>query len=250
MKVGVTDQRNALSNCSGSHASSDKECHVWTKEKEIQRVRVEQRIPFPEARRVVEAKSPPVVSAGISYSAALSGKRYQSQSVSVSCQTDLSWVFSDVPKSVGTLAISIAVQAASVISASSSVVSFEDLTETFQKTVRGPALVKTAAKGSADPSETASKGQADPPQTAPKGSADPSKTAPSKVRSKSGSPKRRSSLQGVRTMVVDGASVRIDTGGILNPSRSHQSKRPPLPPKPKLVPSNRKKRRVIEMISL
>ena len=60
---GGCDGPKKCSNCSGSHASSDKECPVWIKEKEIQSVRVEQRIPFPEARRAVEAKSPPVVSA-------------------------------------------------------------------------------------------------------------------------------------------------------------------------------------------
>ena len=77
-----------------------------------------------------------------------------------------------VPKSVGPLAISIAVQAASTIPASSSG-SFEGLTETFRKAVTGPAPVKTAAEGSDDPSKTASRCPADPPKTAPKGSADP-----------------------------------------------------------------------------
>jgi hypothetical protein len=151
-------------------------------------------------------------------------------------------VSSVVPKSVGPLSVSIAVQAVSPIPASS-IVSFKGLTETFKKTATGSAPVKTAGKGSADPSKTASKGQADPPKTAPKGSADPFKTAPpTQVTSKSESPKRRSSLQAVHTMVVDGASVRIDTGGILNPSRSHQLKRPPLPPKPKLMTSDRRKK--------
>ena len=36
------------SNCNGPHASSAKDCPVWQKEKEIQRVRVEKRISFPE----------------------------------------------------------------------------------------------------------------------------------------------------------------------------------------------------------
>ena len=40
--------------------------------------------------------------------------------------------------------------------------------------------------------------------------ADPSKTAPSKVDSRHGSPARRLLLQGVRTIVMNGASVRID----------------------------------------
>ena len=35
------------SNCKGPHASSVKYCLVWQKEKEIQRIRVEKRIPFP-----------------------------------------------------------------------------------------------------------------------------------------------------------------------------------------------------------
>ena len=82
---GGCDGPKKCSNCSGSHASSDKECPVWIKEKEIQRVGIEQRIPFPEARHVVEAKSLPVVSVGMSYSAVLSNKRPQS----IMCQTDL-----------------------------------------------------------------------------------------------------------------------------------------------------------------
>ena len=48
------------SNCNGPHASSAKDCPVWQKEKEIQRVRVEKRIFFPEARQLVEAKMPTV----------------------------------------------------------------------------------------------------------------------------------------------------------------------------------------------
>ena len=94
------------------------------------------------------------------------------------CWTNLTWVSSDVPKPVGPSGVSIAVQAASAIPKSSSV-SSKGLTETSGKTVTGPAPVKTAVKGSADPSKTASKGSADPPKTASKGSADPSKTAPS-----------------------------------------------------------------------
>ena len=52
------------SNCNGLHASSAKDCPVWQEEKEIQRVRVEKRISFSEARQLVEAKMPTVVSGG------------------------------------------------------------------------------------------------------------------------------------------------------------------------------------------
>ena len=52
------------SNCNGPHASSAKDCPVWQKEKEIQRVRVEKRISFLEARQLVEAKMPTVITGG------------------------------------------------------------------------------------------------------------------------------------------------------------------------------------------
>ena len=51
------------SNCYGPHASSAKDCPVWQKE-EIQRVRVEKRISFPESRQLIEAKMPTVITGG------------------------------------------------------------------------------------------------------------------------------------------------------------------------------------------
>ena len=78
------------SNCNGPHASSAKDCPVWQKEKEIQRVLDEKRISFPEARQLVEAKMPTVVSGGKTYAAAASTSR---ESKSVECQTCLTWVF-------------------------------------------------------------------------------------------------------------------------------------------------------------
>ena len=57
-------------NCNGPHASSAKDCPVWQKEKEIERVRVEKRISFPEAKQLVEAKMPTVISGGKWYAAA------------------------------------------------------------------------------------------------------------------------------------------------------------------------------------
>ena len=82
------------SNCKGPHASSAKDCPVWQKEKEIQRVRVEKRIPSPEARRFVEASLLYVLpaSAALRYSNVVSRKRVQS----VDCQADLSWRVSSV----------------------------------------------------------------------------------------------------------------------------------------------------------
>ena len=91
---GQCEGPKLCSNCNGPHASSAKDCPVWQKEKEIQRVRVEKRISFPEAKQLVEAKMPTVITGGKTYAAAASTKR---ESKSVQCETSLTWVFSDRP---------------------------------------------------------------------------------------------------------------------------------------------------------
>ena len=55
-REGQCEGPKLCANCNGPHASSAKDCPVWQKEREIQRVRVEKRISFPEARQLVEAK--------------------------------------------------------------------------------------------------------------------------------------------------------------------------------------------------
>ena len=55
---------------------------------------IEKCVSFPEARQLVEAKMPTVVSGGKTYAVAASTKR---ESRSVQCQTSLTWVFSDHP---------------------------------------------------------------------------------------------------------------------------------------------------------
>ena len=67
------------SNFNGPHTSSAKDCPVWQK-KEIQRVHVEKHVSFPEARQLVEAKMPTVISGGKTYAAATSTRR-ESKSV-------------------------------------------------------------------------------------------------------------------------------------------------------------------------
>ena len=91
---GQCEGPKLCSNCNGPHASSAKDCPVWQMEKEIQRVRVQKRISFPEARRLAEAKMPAVITGGKTYVAAASTRR---ESKSVQCQTSLTWVFSDRP---------------------------------------------------------------------------------------------------------------------------------------------------------
>ena len=91
---GQCEGPKLCSNCNGPHASSAKDCPVWQKEKEIQRVRVEKRISFPEARQLVEAKMPTVITGGRTYAAAASTR---GESRSVQFQTSLTWMFSDRP---------------------------------------------------------------------------------------------------------------------------------------------------------
>ena len=87
---GRCERPKLCSNCNGPHASSAKDCPVWQKEKEIQRVRVEKRISFPEARQLVEAKMPTVVFGGRSYAAATSTTK---EMKTVECQTSLTFFF-------------------------------------------------------------------------------------------------------------------------------------------------------------
>ena len=65
-------------NCNGNHPAFSKDCPRWITEKEIQRVRTEQKISFPEARKIVE-----VVNKQPSYASVVA-----KQVVSVGCQTD------------------------------------------------------------------------------------------------------------------------------------------------------------------
>ena len=45
-------------NCKGNHFASDKNCPKWISEKEIQQLRFKNNIPYPEARKMVEARMP------------------------------------------------------------------------------------------------------------------------------------------------------------------------------------------------
>nr|KAG5689681.1 hypothetical protein BaRGS_006306 [Batillaria attramentaria] len=47
----------ACINCKGSHPSSSKDCPKWKEECTIQRIRVEQKVSFPEARRMASART-------------------------------------------------------------------------------------------------------------------------------------------------------------------------------------------------
>ncbi|XP_062590939.1 uncharacterized protein LOC134252467 [Saccostrea cucullata] len=46
-------------NCKGGHMASSKQCPMWKREKEIQKVKSEKRIPYPEAKKLVNLYSTP-----------------------------------------------------------------------------------------------------------------------------------------------------------------------------------------------
>ena len=71
-------------NCKGDHPSFSKACEKWKLEKEIQTVRTKQNVSYPEARKIVESRTPIV---GISY-ATIASKTNQKSYKSIAVQTD------------------------------------------------------------------------------------------------------------------------------------------------------------------
>ena len=72
---GQCEGHKMCSNCNGSHTSSAQDCPVWKRKREIQHVRIEKHISFPEATQLVEAKMLSVISDGKSYCTIASTKK-------------------------------------------------------------------------------------------------------------------------------------------------------------------------------
>ena len=177
------------SNCNGPHASSAKDCPVWQKEKQIQRVCVEKRTSFPEARQLVEAKMPTVVSGGKSYAAAASTRR---EPKSVQCQKSFTFLcvcvcfvcfvcccFSICPLRTTESNVRSSGEPGSV---STGTQASSGKSRTVSTDARVPCESATCSsetdRGSADLPQTTSRGSANPHKMASKGSATPSKSAP------------------------------------------------------------------------
>ena len=74
--------RLQCANCKGNHMASSKECPMWSREKEVQKIKTERNCSFPEARKILENVSPSSGSRP-SYAAVAKPKM-----ITVSCQTD------------------------------------------------------------------------------------------------------------------------------------------------------------------
>ena len=85
------DGPKICSNCSGPHASSSRDCPVWQREKEIQRIRVEKRISFPEARQLIEGRSSSAVPVNANQKSYSSVVATRTQTKNIECQTDLTF---------------------------------------------------------------------------------------------------------------------------------------------------------------
>ena len=78
-------------NCEGAHPSSSKDCNVWKKEKQIQKVKTEKKISYPDARKIVQETNSWLLPGAKPLFASVAAK----QMVSCAIKTDITWVKSD-----------------------------------------------------------------------------------------------------------------------------------------------------------
>ena len=79
-------------NCKGDHCASSKSCPIWIQEKDIQRIKTEKGLSYGDARRLVtSSSSSPSSSAAPSYASAVKSVP-RKVTISVDCQTPLSWI--------------------------------------------------------------------------------------------------------------------------------------------------------------
>ena len=144
------DGPKICSNCNGSHTSSAKDCPVWQKEKEIQRVRVEKRISFPEARQLVEAKMTPILLKTLSFPKVVSDMNSTRTTGRVECQTDLTWLSSGGP----VMSVSNKTKVASAGTQTSSEKHGSPLKETNQEGKSGSPCIGPSVPSKRQPSTT------------------------------------------------------------------------------------------------
>ena len=82
---GACDSPALCVNCGGSHPSFSKNCPTWLKESAIQKVKTEKRIPFFEARKIVESSLP---KSGMSYASVVQSTPKPKTS-EIGCQTEI-----------------------------------------------------------------------------------------------------------------------------------------------------------------
>ena len=87
-------------NCSGDHAANSRDCPKWQEEKSIQKLKYENNISYPEAKRQLQASQ--AKPGTISYAQSVVAKKVQQKSIAV--QTDVTWpVSSSTPQKLDTV---------------------------------------------------------------------------------------------------------------------------------------------------
>jgi hypothetical protein len=79
-------------NCKGNHTAFSKQCPKYLLEKQVQRIKSERNISFPEARKVVEASLPNATPTR-SWATIASGTQKSISTTTSSTQTDITWPF-------------------------------------------------------------------------------------------------------------------------------------------------------------
>ena len=77
-------------NCQEAHMAISKDCPIWKKEKQIQKIKAERNISYPEARRITEASTQSLPSQTYAEAAKTSVR-------TVACQTECTWLRRDEP---------------------------------------------------------------------------------------------------------------------------------------------------------
>lgn len=90
---GSCEKPTKCCNCTGDHSAASKQCPMWIKEKEIQKIRCTKRISYIEAKKQVTIT--PIFTLNKTFaSAARKSVR------TVDCQTDITWMYKDKPQIV------------------------------------------------------------------------------------------------------------------------------------------------------
>lgn len=87
---GSCEKPTKCCNCSGDHSAASKQCPIWIKEKEIQKIRCTKKISYIEAKKQVTTI--PIFTLNKTF-ASVASKSVRS----VDCQTDITWMYKDKP---------------------------------------------------------------------------------------------------------------------------------------------------------
>ncbi|XP_067668321.1 uncharacterized protein [Haliotis asinina] len=90
-------------NCNGNHSAFSKDCPTWKKQMEINRIKYTNNVSFAEAKKLIQSRDTDETYASIARKPSeMTNKENTSQVITLShaCQTDLTWINTDIPKNL------------------------------------------------------------------------------------------------------------------------------------------------------